>query len=114
MEPVAESMTRSSPIELATQLGGKTVVLAQTARRDWQQRWREQYACAVKAGTGKWIYNRFDWHAFSWNFTRAVHGEKALMRYLRELDTSLIVIPNRVAPERVDGAVRFFACDAQA
>jgi Domain of unknown function (DUF4275) len=57
------------------------------------QRWRSVYAQSVKAATGHWTHNGFDWHAFSWNFSRAESRGKARASYLSEENAQLVVIP---------------------
>jgi hypothetical protein len=63
------------------------------ARWTWMQRWRTTYAQSVKSATGKWTYNGFDWHAFSWNFSRSLSRHKARSSYFSEQVTGLVAIP---------------------
>ena len=57
------------------------------------QKWREVFAGAVKARTGKWRYRGYDWHAFSYNFSRALTGAEALAAYGAQQATEYAVIP---------------------
>ena len=49
-------------------------------RETWalQQRWREAFAAGVHASTGTWRNGPFEWHAFTFGFSPAVAGARAL------------------------------------
>lgn len=82
-----------------------------TARaRTLFQRWLETYATPVKAQTGKWVHLGYPWHAFSYEFVRALSGHAALGAYAELWDEPT---PRRLflLPESRAFAL---ACDASA
>lgn len=75
---------RAPPIERALAECAPPVVFASMSPDETsalQQRWRESFATRVKAATGTWIYNGFDWHAFSYEFVYCRRGDKAIAEY---------------------------------
>jgi len=74
-------------------LGAVVEILPTKARWTYMQRWRSIYAKSVKNATGHWTHSGLDWHAFSWNFTRAQSRHEARASYFSEKATQLLVIP---------------------
>ena len=42
-----------------------------------QQRWREVYSSGLHSETGRWTYNGYDWHIFSYGFCPSISGAHA-------------------------------------
>ena len=73
--------------------GGQQEILERKERLQWMQRWREVYARPVHEATGSWRIEQYDWHAFSYSYTRALNGEKAVLAYEDERPKVLLVCP---------------------
>ena len=84
--------------------GGARSALSRKERGAALQAWRAVYAAAYYAATGKWRKGPFDWHVFSFGYTRAVHGPRAVAVYEAQP-----VVPFLVVPE--DGRWPAFRCD---
>src|SRR5579871_1807604 len=63
--------------------GASFKALTRLEKEAVQQQWREIYAAPVHRKTGEWIYGGFDWHAFSWEFTKALQDDAAREAYLK-------------------------------
>jgi Domain of unknown function (DUF4275) len=61
--------------------GGLAEVVPDRARWKLLQDWRQVYAATQHSVTGKWTYRGFGWHAFSFGYARALHGERADLAY---------------------------------
>lgn len=46
------------------------------------KKWDRVFAQKVKDMTGKWVHERFRWHAFSYDFAGSKSGSSALSEYL--------------------------------
>ena len=63
-------------LEFAQDNGGDVSLLGPKERQRLLQDWREIFARAVKAKTGKWVHLGYEWHAFSYQFTRSEGGAR--------------------------------------
>ena len=45
------------------------------------QRWLNRFCPSVKRNSGKWVYNGYWWHAYSFNHEIAVTGIRAFENY---------------------------------
>jgi len=86
-------MPLATPLEFAQGKGAHVSVLETHTCQRFMQAWRERFARAVKAQTGKWVHLGYEWHAFSYNFTRSKSGVRGLELYLAELGPVVYVIP---------------------
>lgn len=77
-------MKSATPLEFAQHLGAAVSVLDSRKRQHTLQSWREQFAASVHARTGKWIHLGYEWHTFSYGFTRSKHGPRGLALYLAQ------------------------------
>ena len=97
------------PVEVAESAGAEVIGLERRDRWKLMQKWRETFAKNVKDRTGKWVYQGCHWHtfSFSWKFTKAKEGARALDLYLKETNTELVVIPESEEEEafRIQGCV---------
>lgn len=69
--------------------------LAESRRCDLLNEWRQVFSADLFRKTGQWTYRGFDWHVFSYGFTRARNGQQALEECSRELiaGIELLVCP---------------------
>lgn len=92
------------------------VALAEREVREWQQRWRQVYASELHAQTGKWTYNRFDCHVFSFDKHASKQGDGAWSEYRRLDACNFLVLSSDVEhtfgfsctgkpPERLDRGI---------
>jgi hypothetical protein len=72
---------------------GAWAALPQAERWRLLQQWREVYAVALHAATGRWKDGRFEWHAFLRQPGRVLNGGKAATAYEAEHPTSIVVCP---------------------
>jgi hypothetical protein len=86
-------MSPPSPLEFAEHNGAAASVLDLHERRRLIQAWRETFAAAVKLRTGKSVHLGFEWHAFSYEFSRSKHGPRGLALYLAEFAPEVYVVP---------------------
>jgi len=94
-------------LEFAQDNGGDVSLLGPKERQRLLQDWREIFAREVKAKTGKWVHLGYEWHAFSYQFTRSEGGARALSLYLEEAEREVCVIPE-------DDGERAFSCRSRA
>lgn len=78
---------------LLTGLGIRCEKMDLKATRLIRLKWREAFARPVKQRTGSWTYNKFDWHAFSFKFTPALEGARALEAYSTAPLVGFYVLP---------------------
>ncbi|HET9957332.1 MAG TPA: DUF4275 family protein, partial [Polyangiaceae bacterium] len=100
-------MTSATPFEFALLNGAVVTVLDLHQRRRLMCMWREKFASSVMRQTGRSVHLGFDWHAFSYGFTRSKHGLRGLELYLAEAAPEVYVVP-----EDEDNPA--FACRASA
>jgi hypothetical protein len=86
-------MPYATPLEFAQQRGASVSVLDVHTRQCVMQVWRETFARAVKSRTGNWVHLGYEWHAFSYDFTRSKSGARGLALYLAEAPSEVYVIP---------------------
>jgi hypothetical protein len=86
-----ESLTRY--LAVLEDCGGERTELTKRIRWDREQQWRHVYAARLHAATGKWKWQDYDWHVFSYQHAKALSGAKAVAEYLRLEAPVLIVIP---------------------
>ncbi len=60
-----------------------------------QQLWRKIFARRVHQTTGKWTYQKFDWHAFSYGFVYCVERAQAVVEYRTRRTSEIVVLPHR-------------------
>jgi hypothetical protein len=106
--PVRIAMPPATPLEFARENGARVSVLDLPTRRRFVQAWHETFARAVKTQTGKWVHLGYEWHAFSYEFTRSKNGVRALALYLAEAASEEVY----VVPE--DEGEDAFVCHANA
>jgi hypothetical protein len=63
-------------------LGASVKVIEKSALQCLDKEWLLTFSSNVKAKTGKWVYNGYRWHAFSFNYEKSIDGHKALDYYL--------------------------------
>jgi hypothetical protein len=88
------------PEELEQELdrcGERGEPLTRKRRGDLLQQWRQVFAAPLYKKTGKWKHGQFEWHVFSFKYTRALNGGRAEEAYRQERPGRLIVIPEDVA-----------------
>lgn len=73
--------------------GGEFTELSNRNRWDREQQWRHTYAARLHAAKGKWKWQEYDWHVFSYQHTPSICGDKAVATYARLEAPLLIVIP---------------------
>ena len=71
----------SDYLEIITAGGGWQQTLEWRVRHELMQEWRQVYAAALHAATGKWAQPDYEWHVFSFGYARALDGEKAAAAY---------------------------------
>jgi hypothetical protein len=49
--------------------------------RAFARQWVESFCPNVKRRTGRWVYNGYRWHAYSFHFEQAISGVHALEAY---------------------------------
>ena len=49
---------------------------------DINRKWLGRYCRNVKKNTGHWIYNKYRWHAYTFNHHSALEGERAFDAYV--------------------------------
>lgn len=86
-------MPHATPLEFAQQRGASVSVLDVHTRQRVMQAWRETFARAVKSRTGNWVHLGYEWHAFSYDFTRSKSGARGLALYLAEAPSEVYVFP---------------------
>lgn len=86
-------MPHATPLEFAQQRGASVSVLDVHTRQRVMQAWRETFARAVKGRTGNWVHLGYEWHAFSYDFTRSKSGARGLALYLAEAPSEVYVFP---------------------
>jgi hypothetical protein len=59
---------------------------------DWQRRWRGVFAKELHAATGKWVFNDFDWHVFSFGHHKAKAGDAAWAEYRGLASCNFVVL----------------------
>jgi hypothetical protein len=72
--------------------GCEPVQLADKEVWSWQQRWRAVYAKELHAAIGKWTFNGFDWHVFSFGHHESKTGDAAWVEYGRLEPCSFLVL----------------------
>jgi hypothetical protein len=58
----------------------------------WQQRWRAVFAKELHNATGKWTFNGFDWHVFSFGHHESKTGDAAWADYRRLASCTFLVL----------------------
>jgi hypothetical protein len=58
----------------------------------WQQRWRCVFAKELHIATGKWVFNGFDWHVFSFGHHESRTSDAAWSEYRRLEPCSFLVL----------------------
>ena len=58
----------------------------------WQQRWRAVFAKELHIATGKWVFNGFDWHVFSFGHHESKTSDAAWSEYRRLVPCSFLVL----------------------
>lgn len=53
--------------------------------------WQLAFARDVKRATGEWIYKRFRWHGFSFDYQKSVKGAEALSAYQSQWPAPFVV-----------------------
>lgn len=56
------------------------------------QAWRAAFVPEVEAATGNQVYLGYEWHAYSYEFTRAVEGARAFAEYEARACTDYLVL----------------------
>jgi hypothetical protein len=87
-------------LEYQTRLETLPGVLRPVAKKEcWQlmQKWRELFARDYHAMTGKWGIGDFQWHLFSFNYARALAGERAVAEYLSQPLQPFYLVPEESA-----------------
>ena len=66
-----------------------------SAKERWQfeQSWRQVFARPVKESTGHWTHRGFDWHAFSFGFTKCARNAEALEHFGRVVARDYLFTP---------------------
>jgi hypothetical protein len=62
-------------------MGGNCDPIPRRRRHEFMQEWRQVYPARLHAVTGKWTWHGFEWHVFSYEHARAIHGVKAWFTY---------------------------------
>lgn len=86
-------MTAEKYYEILKQCGGTFQNLTNKDRWKLLQAWREIFAVQLHERTGKWKFQGFEWHIFSFGHARALNGPKAILAYEQEGGENLIVCP---------------------
>ena len=73
--------------------GGTVAALARTERAAALHAWRAVYAAAYFAAKGKWKHGQYEWHVFSFGYTRAVQGDRAVEGYRAQPAAPFLVVP---------------------
>ncbi len=72
-------------MNLADQLESKFYIAAMpivgSEFRAISQQWLQSFCPHVKRNTGHWVYNRYRWHAYSFNHENAIAGIPAFAQY---------------------------------
>lgn len=78
--------------------GSSPVGLSYKEVWEWQRRWRAVFAKELHASTGKWVFNDFDWHVFSFGHHAAMTGDEAWTDYRQVTPCDFVVLSaeNRV------------------
>jgi hypothetical protein len=90
-------MIGDSYLEIIGLCGGRQEVLERRERWRLSQRWRETFAIGLHAARGLWKLGEFDWHLFSFEYTPAWKGARAVAAYLGLHAPSFIASPEREA-----------------
>jgi len=72
--------------------GCAPVPLSHRETWSWQQRWRTVFAKELHAATGKWVFNDFDWHVFSFGHHESKMANAAWAEYRRLEPCSFLVL----------------------
>jgi hypothetical protein len=86
-------MPVATPIEFAQEKGASVSLLDSDTRQRLMQAWRETFAHSVKSQTGKWVHLGYEWHAFSYDFSRSKRGARGLALYLAQVVPEVYVVP---------------------
>jgi hypothetical protein len=86
-------MTLQSFQSVLDECGGQTEPIARIERDKLLQTWREVYAAPYHDAQGRWRLSQFEWHVFSFGYTRALNGERAVAAYSDQSAPSLIICP---------------------
>jgi hypothetical protein len=86
-------MPLTTPFEFAQENGATVSVLDLRTRQRLVQAWHETFARSVKTQTGRWVHLGYEWHAFSYEFTRSKNGMRGLALYLVEAASEVYVVP---------------------
>jgi|SRR5687767_14318191 len=73
--------------------GGTWLPLTQRQRWRALQEWRSVFAAPLHKATGKWKLHQFEWHVFSYKYTRALGGAKALAEYQAQRPSRIYLVP---------------------
>ena len=90
-EEEAELNERPDPLELARRTAAVAEISPADTARLWD-RWDQTFGRPVRERTGKPVFGGIRWHAFSWSFTRAESGQRALELYAAEPGAELVVL----------------------
>jgi hypothetical protein len=75
--------------------GGQIEVIDGRERTRLIGAWRERYAAPLHAARGIWKLDNYEWHVFSFGYTRALNGMKACHEYEQQSGDTFIVCPER-------------------
>jgi hypothetical protein len=81
--------------EILASCGGQIEVIDKRERMRLIQAWRECYAAPLHSARGIWKLDNYEWHVFSFAYTRAINGLKAYVEYQRQVADVLIVCPEQ-------------------
>jgi hypothetical protein len=84
----AETKTRN----VLTAAGCSPVMLFTREVWEWQRRWRAVFAKELHNSTGKWVFNDFDWHVFSFAHHEAKAGDAAWAEYRALAPCNFVVL----------------------
>ena len=90
---IYSDMTLQSFQSVLDECGGQTEPIARIERDKLLQTWREVYAAPYHDAKGRWKLSQYEWHVFSFGYTRALNGERAVAAYSDQSAPSLIVCP---------------------
>jgi hypothetical protein len=106
---------RPEPLDLARRTATSVANISPADAACLRRNWDQTFGRAVHSRTGKPVFGGIRWHAFSWEFTRAESGARALALYAAEPRAKLFAISEEDEREAFEfegcAPIDFSPCD---